>query len=274
MDCYGQDWASYQSPAPDVTGLSFVFVKATEGLTYANPRWAQQVAYARLHKLTVGHYHYPHMGNSATAEADFFLRTARPQPGDVVALDWEGYDVANRSVSFAAQVAYKKAFLAHVTAALPHNQAGTYCDSDYLDRDPAGAYGDFLWIATANKAAGQPGISRSWLFHQYSASSVDRDYCNLSADALRAWVHAKEDKMALTADDIDKIAEAVKWKVLTYRNQEADAAAVKATGKHIPDFYGYAADTNAKVSKLAVGGVDLDALAAKVADLLSKRLQS
>src|SRR5690242_1918107 len=122
MGCYGQDWASYQSPAPDVTGLSFVFVKATEGLTYANPRWAQQVAYARLHKLTVGHYHYPHMGNSATAEADFFLRTARPQPGDYVALDWEGYDVANRSVPFAAQVAYKKAFLAHVTEALPHKQ--------------------------------------------------------------------------------------------------------------------------------------------------------
>jgi len=271
MGCYGQDWASYQSPAPDVTGLSFVFVKATEGLTYANPRWAQQVAYARLHKLTVGHYHYPHMGNSATAEADFFLRTARPQPGDYVALDWEGYDVANRSVPFAAQVAYKKAFLAHVTAALPHNQVGTYCNTDYLDRDPAGAYGDFLWIATANKAAGQPGISRSWLFHQYSASSVDRDYCNLSADALRAWAHAKEDDMALTRDDAVTI-----W---GYENPTSGDKydmhqALKNAEANSAEAARLATEVKATVDHLAVGGVDLDALAAKVADLLSKRLQS
>src|SRR5690348_15697134 len=262
MGCYGQDWASYQSPAPDVTGLSFAFVKATEGLTYANPRWAQQVAYARLHKLTVGHYHYPHMGNSATAEADFFLRTARPQPGDVVALDWEGYDVANRSVSFAAQVAYKKAFLAHVTAALPHNQVGTYCNTDYLDRDPAGAYGDFLWIATANKAAGQPGISRSWLFHQYSASSMDRDYCNLSADALRAWAHAKEDtEMPLTRDDAVTI-----W---GYENPTSGDKydmhqALKNAEANSAEAARLATEVKATVDHLAVGGVDLDALAAKV----------
>ena len=255
MGCYGQDWASYQSPAPDVTGLSFAFVKATEGLTYANPRWAQQVAYARLHKLTVGHYHYPHMGNSATAEADFFLRTARPQPGDVVALDWEGYDVANRSVSFAAQVAYKKAFLAHVTAALPHNQVGTYCNTDYLDRDPAGAYGDFLWIATANKAAGQPGISRSWLFHQYSASSVDRDYCNLSADALRAWAHAKEDtEMPLTRDDAVTL-----WR---YENPAAG-------DKH--DMHQALVNAEANSAKALAAVTALQAQVSKLADLLSKR---
>lgn len=186
MGCYGQDWASYQSPAPDVTGLSFAFVKATEGLTYVNPRWSAQVAYARLHKLTVGHYHYPHMANDPVIEADFFMNVAKPQSGDVLVLDWEGYDAANKGVSQARQAAYKKAFLSYLHGTQPLHQVGTYCNTDYLDRDPSGPYGDFLWIATANRPAGQPGISHQWLFHQYSAGSVDKDFCPLSAADLAA----------------------------------------------------------------------------------------
>lgn len=274
MGCYGQDWASYQSPAPSVTGLSFVFVKRTEGLTYVNPRGAAQVSYARQYKLVVGHYHYPHMGNDPAAECDFFLRTAQVEPGDVVALDWEGYDAANRGVPFSRQAAYKAAFLSRLAVRLPHNQCGTYMNTDYLQRDPQGPVGDFLWIATANRPAGSPGIARPWLFHQYAASGVDKDYCSLPAHALREWAHAKEDDMPLTQDDIDKVAEATMWKILTYRNQTADAASVQAGHGHIPDVYGYTADTNAKVSKLTVGGVDLDLLATKVADLLAARLKS
>lgn len=274
MGCYGQDWASYQSPAPSATGLSFVFVKRTEGLTYVNPRGAAQVAYARLHKLVTAHYHYPHMGNDPTAEADFFLRTAQVQPGDAVVLDWEGYDAANRDVPFSRQVAYKAVFLGRLAALLSHNQCGTYMNTDYLQRDPQGPVGDFLWIATADRPAGSPGIARSWMFHQYAAAGVDKDYCDLSADALRAWAHAKEDDMPLTQDDIEKVAEATMWKILTYRNETADAASVKAGRGHIPDVYGYVAGTNATISKVAVGGVDMGALAAKVADLLAVRLKS
>jgi len=271
MGCYGQDWASYQSPAPDVTGLSFVFVKRTEGLTYVNPRGAAQVAYARLHKLVVGHYHYPHMGNDPSAEADFFLRTAQVRSGDVMVLDWEGYDAANRSVPFATQVAYKRAFLARLAAFLPHNQSGTYANTDYLNRDPSGPYGDFLWIATADRSAGSPGIVRPWLFHQYSASSVDRDFCSLSADALRAWAHAKEDEMPLTRTDAVTI-----W---GYENETSgDKHDMHQSLRNAEDNSAKAlvavAALNAKVDKIALGGIDMDALAAKVADLLAKRLQS
>lgn len=270
MGVYGQDWAGYQSPAPSTDGLSFVFVKATEGLTYTNPRYAAQVAHARLHNLVVGHYHYPHMANDSAAEADRFLAVAAEQPGELLCLDWEGYDTANKKVPRATQVAYKNAFLARVRAVRPTYQVGTYANKAYLDFDPKGPYGDFFWIATAGLPAGKPGISRDWLFHQYGASGVDKDYCPLSADALRAWAHAKEDDMPLTDAEIDKIA----LRVLTYRNEAADAASVKATGKHIPDVYGYIANAANGVTKLTVGGVDLDALATKVADLLAARLKS
>jgi len=189
---YGQDWSSFQSTTLPTTGLGFAVVKQTEGLTYTNPNAAGQVAHARANKLIVGHYHYPHMANSPAAEADRFLAVSKRAAGDFLVLDWEGYDKSNDGVPFSTQVAYKKAWLAHVQAAVPHLQTGTYANTNYLNRDLAGAYGDFLWIATADRPAGQPGISHKWLFHQYGASGIDRDYCPLTLAALKAWTHAKE----------------------------------------------------------------------------------
>lgn len=227
--CLGQDWASYQSATPETAGLAFAFVKATEGTGYVNPLHAAQVAHARAAGLVVGHYHYPHMATDPAVEAGFFLATAKPQVGDVLVLDWEGYDAANKNVSMARKVAYKAAFLARVQALQPAHQVGTYCNTDYLNQDPQGAYGDFLWIATAGRAAGQPGIGHDWLFHQHStAGGIDRDYCPLTQPELKAWAHAKEDAdMALTDAEWKKFGDLIDTKLTTAldaaRPQFADA---------------------------------------------------
>jgi hypothetical protein len=71
---------------------------------------------------------------------------------------------------------------------------GTYANKAYVGYDPSGPYGDFLWIATAGLPAGSPGVGRDWVFHQYASKSVDKDYCRLTASALRAWAR-KEDEM-------------------------------------------------------------------------------
>jgi hypothetical protein len=189
MGIFGQDWASYQSATPDTTGLSFAFVKVTEGTGYTNPEWQSQRDHAKANGLVWGGYHYPHMGNSVSAEADHFLSQVAWKPGDLVCLDWEGYDSANAGVSKSQQAAYKDAFLQYVKGKLPHNPVGMYCNVDYWRNvDKTGYFGDFLWIATAGLPAGQPGITAPWLFHQYSAASVDRDFCHLpSTAALRDW---------------------------------------------------------------------------------------
>jgi hypothetical protein len=72
---------------------------------------------------------------------------------------------------------------------MPNNPVGMYCNLDYWRNvDTTGYVADFLWIATAGRAAGDPGIQTNWLFHQYSDSDVDQDYCNLdSTDALQSW---------------------------------------------------------------------------------------
>ncbi|MFE2850548.1 glycoside hydrolase family 25 protein [Streptomyces lavendulae] len=189
MGIYGQDWASYQSGQPDTAGLDFAFVKITEGLGYINPKWTRQRDHAKAKGLVWGGYHYPHMGSSPKAEADYFLGQVAWQPGDVIILDWEGYDDANAGVSKARQLAYKEEWLRYVKAKLPRNPVGMYANVDYWKNvDTTGFYGDFLWIATAGRKAGDPGIAAPWLFHQYTDNPIDTDYCHLaSRDELRTW---------------------------------------------------------------------------------------
>lgn len=189
MGIYGQDWASYQSTTPDTTGLAFAFVKITEGLGYVNPKWPAQRSHAKANGLVWGGYHYPHMGNSVQAEGDYFLGQVNWQPGDLICLDWEGYDAANQGVPKSQQAAYKDAWLRYVKRRQPYSPVGMYCNVDYWRNvDTSSYFGDFLWIATAGRFAGDPGIQAPWLFHQYSDSGVDHDYCHLpSAQALRDW---------------------------------------------------------------------------------------
>ncbi len=190
MGIYGQDWASYQSSTPDTSGLSFAFVKVTEGLSYINPRWVSQRDHAKANGLVWGGYHYPNMNNSPQAEAGHFIDQVDWRPGDVVILDWEGYDATNSRVAKSTQRAYKNAWLRYVKGRLPHHPVGMYANLDYwwnVDQD--GYCADFLWIATAGRAAGDPGIRAPWMFHQYGESNgLDRDYCHLAGiSELRRW---------------------------------------------------------------------------------------
>lgn len=214
MGIYGQDWASYQQSEPDVTGLDFAFTKITEGTGYINPKWIRQRDHAKRHGLVWGGYHYPHMAADPKAEADFFLSQVAWQPGDMIVLDWEGYDNANEGVARSRQLTYKEQWLRYVKAKMPGHRVGMYCNVDYWKSyDTTGYYGDFLWIATAGRRAGDPGIKADWMFHQYSDTPVDKDYCPLpSREALRAWAMlatpALEEDI-VTPDDIRAIAAAV-----------------------------------------------------------------
>lgn len=187
---HGVDVSAYQSETYSIAGLDFVFVKATEGLTYTNPRLAAQAKRARDAGLVVGFYHYPHMANDPQAEADYFLKKAPIQAGDIIVFDWEGYDTANKGVAKSRQVAYRDAWLKYVKGKMPGHRVGMYCNTDYwLNVDTTSNCGDFLWIATGGLPAGQPGIKSPWLIHQYStAGGIDHDVADFpDRAALAAW---------------------------------------------------------------------------------------
>jgi len=99
----GIDIASHQGrplwDAVDKSRMDFVFVKASGGGTYRNEYHDEQADNARRRGAVIGHYHYAHelsfeahrpfLAYSPEAEAAWFIKCAKPQPGDLLALDIE-----------------------------------------------------------------------------------------------------------------------------------------------------------------------------------------
>jgi GH25 family lysozyme M1 (1,4-beta-N-acetylmuramidase) len=176
----GVDVSSYQSATYDTRGLAFVFVKATEGTSYVNPLYGAQTAHGRAAGLVVGHYHYLHPG-SVQAQADAFLAHADVRTGEVIALDWEASGSTQSD---------RDAWIRYVKGKRPANRVVLYCNTDFwLHVDTESYAGDGLWIADPNHPAGQPGVTHTWVFHQYSsANGVDHNVANFASTvALKEW---------------------------------------------------------------------------------------
>jgi hypothetical protein len=156
-----------------------VFIKATEGVSYVNPRQDAQTAAARKAGVVVGFYHFAQPGN-IQAQAKHFVEKARSVDGDILAIDWEHSGVSS---------ADKDALIRAVKKLRPTHKVVLYCNSSYwLHRDSSSYCGDGLWIADYSHAAGHPPITHAWLFHQYSSTPVDKDVAQFATvAALRAW---------------------------------------------------------------------------------------
>ncbi|MEV1049674.1 GH25 family lysozyme [Streptomyces sp. NPDC049887] len=180
----GVDVASYQSTTYDTTGLDFVFVKATEGTTYSNPKMSAQVTRARSARLVVGFYHFLRAGNPK-GQAGYFVNRAGARPGEILACDWETAPDGSYPSN-----AEKDAFLREVKRLAPANRVVLYCNRDYwLNRDKTSYAADGLWIADPSAPTGAPRVRHPWVFHQHSITGgIDRNVGNFpTRDALRKW---------------------------------------------------------------------------------------
>ncbi|MGC0421015.1 glycoside hydrolase family 25 protein [Embleya sp. AB8] len=181
----GYDVSDYQSSIPD--DADFVIVKATEGRRTAQHTYHAKVAAARRRGLALGHYHFMHSENPVGDEVDFFCGTVGDLPaGEFLVLDFEPY---NQGRSDAACTAWKDTWLAAVKGRYPGRLVGMYTNLDWWHRTND-TFGDFLWIADYQRAAGNPAVQAPWKFHQYAESPLDVDVYNGSADDLRAWLGA------------------------------------------------------------------------------------
>lgn len=215
MTVRGVDVSSYQSTSYSTTGLAFVGIKVTEGLSYVNPKWTGQRATARAAGLVAIFYHYPHVTNSPAAEADYFLSQISLAAGDVLCLDWEWY---GQNVTNAQARAYKSAWLAYTKAKAPGHRVILYCDrSTWTGVDTDSDCGDGLWIADY-VTAGQPRIKAAWRFHQYTDQPVDQDVANFASVAdLKAWAGASGGSGGgSTGTEIYPGANTTRWYSSTY----------------------------------------------------------
>jgi GH25 family lysozyme M1 (1,4-beta-N-acetylmuramidase) len=182
----GIDVSAFQSSAYDTDGLSFVFIKATEGRSYVNPKLTAQTKTGRDAGLVVGFYHFLWPGN-ITAQAEHFVSKAPEKAGDVLALDWETTGDGTH-----ASNAEKDSFIRKVKELRPNNRVVLYTNRNFwLTVDTTSYAGDGLWIADY-VTAGKPRIKAKWVFHQYSDDPHDKDVANFtSKNALHAWVEGE-----------------------------------------------------------------------------------
>lgn len=187
------DEASFQglewTPARlDAHGIKLVAVKATEGLDYANPFRADQVAAARHAGCTVMHYHVGHPElNAPEPEVSFFLARAAAMPGDLIALDCEPQFFTLPGGQPRAQWVGGWTADAHeATSATPV----TYCADDQItDGSMEAVRGKLpLWLAWPGAdPARPPAPARPWLvsFLQYGqrdGTDLDSAYFGTLAD--------------------------------------------------------------------------------------------
>lgn len=177
----GIDVSSHQSTF-STDGLSFVFIKATEGRSYINPKMTAQAKRARDGGCVVGFYHFLWPGNIA-AQAAYFVSKAPEKAGDLLAVDWE-----RTGEGTAASNAEKDRFIREVKRLRPSHRVLLYANRDFwLNRDTTSYAGDGLWIADY-VTAGKPRIQADWTIHQYTSTPLDKNVADFAdEDELRDW---------------------------------------------------------------------------------------
>jgi lysozyme len=194
----GVDVSKYQGTIDftkiKAAGNTYVFVKATEGITGVDPDYARNMAAARAAGLVVGSYHFYETDDDPSAQFGNFRQHADVKPGDLppvvdieVLAKGSRPDLADDLKSFLAQ-------LEQAYGAKPILYSGVSFANEYLAG--FGAYP--LWVAeyTSAPAPKVPTGWTTWTFWQYSQSgtvsgiggAVDMDRFNgtpAQFDALR-----------------------------------------------------------------------------------------
>lgn len=157
------DWKKIRA-----AGVMFAFIKATEGITFKDKRFLENVKGAQAAGILVGAYHYFKPAFSGLAQADHFLSVTSAVKLDLPGVfDWE--DKSNTPAAF--QIAKAKDWLNVVelkTKKLPIIYTGPYFFRDIIG-SPAFAKKYPLWIAHYGTTT--PKIPAPWgncLLHQYT----------------------------------------------------------------------------------------------------------
>ena len=186
------DWAAAHD-----AGIDFAFVRVSDGLQFADPKFSEYWAGAKAAGVIRGAYQFFEPAEDPIAQADLLLTTVGAlEPGDlppVIDIEVSG------GLSTAEVAASVRAWVDHVTAAIgrpPIVYAGLYSWPDLTGS------ADFttspLWVAqyTTAPCPNIPLPWTRWLFWQYTATgsvagipgaTLDRNWFNGTLDQLRSY---------------------------------------------------------------------------------------
>lgn len=171
---------------------AFGFAKATEGTFFKDPLFAGNWSGMASKSILRGAYHFGHPGNSADAQAAFFVAAVRAHgldANDVLVLDLEVTD----GQPPAKVAAWAVEFCEAVERSTGKN-VWVYTDHAFIsDGCCTGLFTHPLWIADPSAPEGKPRDVHPWpvwVLHQYgSVRGTDVDVLNGDAAVWRQLVN-------------------------------------------------------------------------------------
>lgn len=180
------DW-----PAVASAGISFCFIKATEGLRDVDPMFERNWAGAKAAGLLRGAYHFFHPDEDAKGQAEHFLATVPLDSGALPpALDIE---VTNGVGPQALQAGIET--WVKIIEAKAGRKPVLYTDPSFWRDNVKAELGAYpLWLACYGDRAELPPGWQSWTFWQHSQAgrvagiegAVDLNNCALPKSGLKA----------------------------------------------------------------------------------------
>jgi lysozyme len=204
--------------AAQAAGILGVIQKATQGFSFVDPTFAGHRAAIAAAGLRFGAYHFG-TGGDGVEQADFFLSTVNPQPGDLLVLDFE----ANRTGP-SMSLDQARAFVTHVNAATgiwPGLYGGSYLKELLGPNSDPVLTNCWLWLAQYGPTPVIPPAWSKWTLWQYTDGAIgpvhdpvpgigqcDRDTFNGTSDDLSAFWDASSVQAAAAPEAAGELAPA------------------------------------------------------------------
>lgn len=153
------DWAQLKNHAK----IKFVYIKATEGSDYVDPRYKENIRNARKHGFKVGSYHFLTTKSSATTQFQNFIRNANREEQDLLPV----IDVENIGRWSSQQLRDSLKVFADLVEDYYGCKPLIYTSEKFFTKHLGRAFADYpLFIAKYNP--NQPNIGYKWIMWQFS----------------------------------------------------------------------------------------------------------
>jgi lysozyme len=152
-------------------GKVFAFIKATEGITYTDPKFATNWSGAKAAGLLRGAYHFYETNDDPTAQADNFLSAVQLEPGDLPpVVDIERTKSGESASQIVQDLQTWLDLVEQATGRVPI----IYTSPGYWNSLATSAFGRYpLWVAEYGVKSPKPVAGwAGWTFWQSSESGT------------------------------------------------------------------------------------------------------
>lgn len=205
---HGIDAARYQGVIDFASarraGISFAWLKGTEGGDRVDPAFARNLAGARQAGVPVGAYHFYYFCRPAAEQARWFIRNYPRRKGDlppVLDIEWNHTSPSCKLRPEAAKVRSEMHIFLDALTAHYGTRPVIYTTVDFWRDNQLGKLGQYdFWLRSvaAHPVVTYPGAR--WAFWQYTGSGVvpgvggevDINAFNGSPQGWQAWLKARQ----------------------------------------------------------------------------------